>query len=164
MFIALPPPASAPALQRPPLSFEGFRAGMPVAEAAQRIKASGGTLRCKATLDWRMRDCTGSLRLAELPPFEVLVSSVHDSAAVIVLSLRAAAEPASRWIPAFTETFGTPNLQGSAGKPRSWQWIRSGTMLRVVERKAAGGWEASITLTHGPLLDGLGPTQRKPPG
>ena len=137
---------------------------MPVAEAAKRLTTSGGTLSCRATLDWRMRDCTGSVRLPELPRLEILVSSVHDSAAVIVLSFHGPAELASRWIRSLTESFGTPNVQGRPGKPRSWQWIRTGTMLRVAERKSAGAWETSVTLTHGLLLDGLGPTQRKPPG
>jgi len=164
VFIAPPPPAIAPAAQYPPLGFHGFRAGMPVAEATDLIKASAGALGCKATPDWRMRDCTGSLRLPDLPRSGVLLSSVHDSAAVIVLSFRSAAELVSRWIPALSERFGTPNQQGSPGKPRSWQWIKTGTMLRVVQRKSGGAWEASVTLTHGPLLDGLGPTQRKPPG
>lgn len=135
-----------------------------MAEAVARIKASGGTLTCKATLDWRMRDCTGSLKLPALPLLEVLVSSVHDSAAVIVLSLHGTAELASHWVAALTRSFGNPNHHGRPGGRAGWQWIRAGTMLRVAERKLAGAWETSVTLTHGPLLDGLGPTQRKPPG
>lgn len=164
MLNATPAAAIVPAPQIPPLSFNGFRAGMPLAETVMRIKTSGGILNCKPTTDWRMRDCTGTLKLRELPPLEVLVSSVHDSAAVIVLSLHGTAELASRWIPDLTAAFGDPNQQGRSGRPRSWQWIRAGTMLRVAERKSAGAWETSVTLTHGPLLDGLGPTQRKPPG
>lgn len=157
-----PPPALTLARQLPPLSFQGFRAGMPVEQAGERIHTAGGSLGCKPTLDARMRDCTGAVRLPELPRAEVLVSSVHDSSAVIVLSFSGPTELAARWISELSERFGTPNQRGHAGRPRSWEWIRSGTMLRVTERKFGGGWETSVTLTHGPLLDGLGPTQPKP--
>jgi hypothetical protein len=164
MPLFVPPPVIAPAVQNPPLSFNGFRAGMPLADAADRVKRLTGVLRCRATLDWRMRDCTGALKLPDLLPAEILISSVRDSAAVIVFSLHGTSKLASPWVAALTRDFGIPNHQGRPGRQQSWQWIRAGTMLRVAERKSAGGWETSVTLTHGPLLDGLGPTQHKPPG
>src|SRR5690242_3119307 len=109
MWLPPPPPALTTVGQLPPLSFQGFRAGMPVEQAAELIRAARGSLRCKPTLDARMRDCTGAVRLGELPHAEVLVSSVHDSSAVIVLSFSGAAELAARWIPELSERFGTPN-------------------------------------------------------
>jgi hypothetical protein len=164
MLLFVPPPVIAPAVQNPPLSFNGFRAGMPLPDAAERVKRLTGLLHCRATLDWRMRDCTGALKLPDLLRAEILISSVRDSAAVIVFSLHGTSRLASPWVAALTRDFGIPNHQGRPRRQQSWQWIRAGTMLRVAERKSAGGWETSVTLTHGPLLDGLGPTQRRPPG
>jgi hypothetical protein len=154
--IISPPPVVAPAGQTlPPLSFLGFRAGMPVREAGSLIRAARGMLVCKTTTDSRMRDCTGQLPQADVAaPFEVLISSVQDSSAVIVFSLRGGAG-ASRWVAELTRRFGRPNLK-QQGSQTTWQWIRERKMLRVVERRGAGGREASVTLTHGPLLDGLG--------
>lgn len=156
----MPPPIIAPAVQPPPpLSFLGFRAGMPVANAGSLIRAARGMLSCKPTTDSRMRECTGQLPRAGSPvPFDVLISSVQDSSAVIVLSLRGGAG-VSRWVADLTRRFGRPN-QRQQGTQSSWQWIRDQKMLRVVERRAGGSREASVTLTHGPLLDGLG----APPG
>ena len=160
----IPPAVQAPAPQTlPPLSFQGFQAGMPVPEAESFIRSSSGTLSCKTTLDWRMRDCTGRLRLAgSASAFEVLVSSVRDSSAVIVLSAKGVDRVATPWITELTERFGRPDYKQQSGQA-TWQWVRSGRMLRVIERKTAGQWETSVTLTHGPLLDGLGETQRQRP-
>lgn len=165
MFFFLLPAALAPAPQTPsPLSFQGFQAGMPVRDAVAHIRGSAGSLSCKPTLDWRMRDCTGQVTLAGLrAPFDVLISSIHDSAAVIVLSTRSADRLAAPWVARLTEELGRPNQQRQPGGASSWQWIRAGKMLRVIERKSAGRWETSVTLTHGPLLDGLGPTQKQKP-
>jgi hypothetical protein len=160
--IFLPPPAIAPAIQRlPPLSFLGFQAGMPLTDAVSRIRACRGTLTCRPTTDPRMRDCTGILPRVGETSFQLLISSVHDSAAVIVLSLTGATGVA-RWVADLTREFGRPNHR-QQGTQSSWQWIRDRKMLRVAERSAAGRREASVTLTHGPLLDGLGPTERQRP-
>ena len=154
--IFLPPAVVAPAPQAlPPLSFLGFRAGMPVADAGALIRAARGMLVCKATSDSRMRDCTGQLpRSGATAPFEVLISSVKDSSAVMVFSVQGSAG-VPRWVAELTRQFGRPNHRRQGGQS-SWQWIRDRKMLRVVERKSGASREASITLTHGPLLDGLG--------
>ena len=165
MTLASPPPISAPHAQAlPPLSFLGFRAGMPVSEAVSLIRAAKGALTCKATADSRMRDCTGRIATQETgTPLELLISSVHDSAAVIVFSLHGGTGPVTRWVSGLTTQFGRPNRLQRPGGRSSWQWIRAGTMLRVAQRGSGQQAEASITLTHGPLLDGLGPAQSKRP-
>ena len=165
MIIPCPPPISAPHAQAlPPLSFLGFRAGMPVTEAVSLIRASRGTLTCKATADSRMRDCTGRVSTPETgTPLELLISSVRDSAAVIVFSLHGGTGPVAKWVSALTTQLGRPNRQQHPGGRSSWQWIRAGTMLRVAQRGSGPQAEASITLTHGPLLDRLGPVQSKRP-
>lgn len=152
---ALPPAVLAPAPQAlPPLSFLGFHAGMPVADAGSVLRGGRGYLSCKETTDRRMRECTGELpRQQGAAPFQVLISSVHDSAAVIVISVRGVG--VSRWVTELSRQFGRPN-QRQQGNQSTWQWIRDRKMLRVIERRSGTVREASITLTHGPLLDGLG--------
>lgn len=166
MLLVLPPPAIAPAARPlPPLSFNGFRAGMPVADARSKISAAGGSLTCKATSDWRMRECTGSIPFhAGAPPLGVLISSVSDSAAVLVFSTRTPLRATGPWVASLSKAFGRPNQGKHPGGRMSWQWIRDRRMLRVAERRQGAAWESSVTLTHGPLLDGLGNPQTKRPG
>ena len=150
--------------QLPPLSFSGFRPGMPVSDAVSLIRAAKGSLTCKSTTDARMKDCTGVLPESALAPsLDVLISSIKDSAAVIVFSHHGGTSPVTRWVTALTRSFGRPNHQEGSSQS-TWQWIRAGTMLRVVQRNLGARREASVTLTHGPLLDGLGstPASRSP--
>ena len=161
-----PPAVVAAERQTPPLplSFIGFRAGMSVAEAAALAKAAGGTLACKPASDTRIRECQGTFPFYGLStPFSVLISSVNDSAAVIVLTNRMPGNAAERWASALTMDFGTPNQNREQGVQMTWEWIRRGQMLRVVERKVVDHMEVAVTLTDGPLLDNLGPPKRKRP-
>ena len=140
----------------PPLSFLGFSAGMPVTQASAHIRSNQGTLNCRNSSDPRIRECTGSLpHQGVTGPLEVLISSVHDSAAVIVLSGRPPAELARTWIEDLTLDFGRPNHLAVPESQHTWQWIRRGKMLRVIVRIPRDSLEASVVLTHGPLLDGL---------
>jgi len=132
-------------------------------EAIKLIREAKGTLTCKATADWRMRDCTGRLSSPDSAALELLISSVQDSAAVLVFSLRGGTRPVAGWVSHLTAQFGRPNRQQRPGGRSSWQWIRTGTMLRVAQRNAGQHAEASVTLTHGPMLDRLGPVQSKRP-
>ena len=164
MALVIPPPAIAPAPQALPLSFLGFRAGMAIVDAVALIRDAKGALTCKATADWRMKDCTGRMLSPETAsPLQILISSVHDSAAVIVLSLPSGTPPVARWVTSLSAQFGRPNRQQHPGGRSSWQWIRAGTMLRVAQRGAPPPAEASVTLTPGPLLDRRGPVQSKRP-
>ncbi|HEV8355301.1 MAG TPA: hypothetical protein VGQ17_00875, partial [Gemmatimonadales bacterium] len=100
-----PPPPRAPivaeAAQLPPLGFLGFRAGMAMAELRSLVQGASGRLGCKATSDPRMRECTGSFPLGEEPvrlQVGVLVSAVHDSAAVIVLTTHPSESDLEGWV------------------------------------------------------------------
>lgn len=137
---------------------------MPLADARALITSAGGNLACKPTSDSRMRECNGSMPYRNLAePFQVLISSVHDSAAVIVLSGAPSEADSRGWIAALADEFGTPNRERQPGTRGSWQWIRRRQMLRVVLRSTRGGTATAITLTDGPLLDGLGGTVTKKP-
>jgi hypothetical protein len=148
------------------LSFLGFRAGMPVAQARSLIRAAGGSLDCRATSDPRIRECNGFLPTRQEPPREsvrLLVSSVRDSAAVIVVSRTPTESDISGLISALTAEFGTPNRQVGPGAQASWEWIRRGQKLVVAQRREDIRSASSVTLIDGPLLDGLGPPRRKAP-
>jgi len=149
--------------QPPPLTFFGFRPGMAMAEARSLITTLGGSLSCKKTSDSRLRECTGSMPFPGLVrPFAVLVSSVRDSVGVMVLSANISEEDTRAWVRALTQDFGKPNHK-DRGTRESWQWIRRSQMLRVVMQRPGGHLETAVTLTHGPLLDALGPPENKKP-
>jgi len=150
--------------QPPPLTFIGFRAGMAVAEARGRISKSGGSLSCKKTSDSRLRECTGSMPYPGLVwPLRLLVSSVRDSVGVIVLSTNMSEGDTRAWVRSLTQDLGKPNYKMDRGSRESWEWIRRGQMLRVVMQRAGKRLETAVTLTHGPLLDALGPPENKKP-
>ena len=140
----------------PPLSFFGFQAGMPVTQASAYIRSNRGSITCRNSSDPRIRECTGSLPHQGLTGLlDVLISSVHDSAAVIVISGKPPADLARSWIEDLTLDFGRPNHEAAPASQHTWQWIRRGKMLRVIVRIPGDSLEASVVLTHGPLLDGL---------
>lgn len=148
----------------PPLSFLGLRAGMPLPQATALINSVHGRLTCRASSDPRIRECTGFIpEQGVTRPLEVLISSVHDSAAVIVLSGTPPPDLARTWIEGLTIEFGRPAHSAAPATQHTWQWVRRGRMLRVIVRSAGDDVETSVTLTHGPLLDGLGPPERKKP-
>lgn len=166
LFLPPAPPAIviAAAQTLPPLSFVGFRARMPLADAEALARAAGGTLSCRQASDSRIRECRGVFPSAGFPaPLSLLISSVKDSAAVIVLSQRAPKQVVDQLVSTLSMDFGVPNQSRESGIQMTWEWIRRGQMLRLVQREAADHMEVAVTLTDGPLLDGLGSPQRKRP-
>jgi hypothetical protein len=151
--------------QPPPLTFIGFRAGMSVADAQSLITKAGGSLTCKKTSDSRLRECTGTMPFASLiKPFSILLSSVRDSVGVLVLTTNMTESDTRSWVRALTQDLGAPNHKTDRGVRESWQWIRRSQMLRVVLGRGEGRQlETAVTLTHGPLLDALGPPANKKP-
>jgi hypothetical protein len=138
---------------------------MPLVNAQELSARSGGALGCLDTTDPRIRECNGTVPFPGLAhPFALLISTVHDSAAVIVLTASIGEEKTRDWVRALTDYFGTPNYRKEGGVQESWQWIRKGQMLRLLMHRDGARLESSVTLTDGPLLDGLGPAQRKKAG
>lgn len=141
----------------PPLGFAGFRAHMPMSEARALTASAGGTLACKPTTDPRLRECNGVMPYPKvIPRFSLLISSVRDTAAVIVLTASVRQSDTRDWARDLTRDFGEPDHKTDRVSER-WQWVRKGQMLRVIQHKAEGKIETAITLTDGPLLDALGP-------
>ena len=131
---------------------------MPMSEVQKLITGAGGSLACKPTTDPRLRECNGTMPFPKvIPPFKVLVSSVRDTAAVIVLTANVKDSDTRDWARALTQDFGTPNHKMEYRVSESWQWIRKSQMLRVIQHAGGGILESAVTLTDGPLLDALGP-------
>lgn len=148
-----------------PIAFLGFTPGMPVSRAAALIRSARGSFSCRKSSDARITECTGLLPFPGVDrPLEVLISSINDSAAVIVFSGRPGDEVTRTWAEDLTRTLGEPaRTLRSPGAQDIRQWVRRGRMLRLVQRTPEGRRETSITLTHGPLLDGLNPPKIKAP-
>jgi hypothetical protein len=143
--------------------FLGFRARMPIGDAKTMVTAAGGHLTCKATTDPRLRECNGVMPFSKgVQPFQLLISSVRDTAAVIVLTATVKEAVAGEWQRTLTRDFGTPNHKTDNRMSESWQWVRKGQMLRLIEHKNGGIQETAVTLTDGPLLDALGPPPQTP--
>lgn len=137
---------------------------MAVADARGLIIKAGGSLSCKKTSDTRLRECTGAMPLPSQPkPSALLVSSIRDSVGVIVLTTNISEDATREWVRTLTRDLGTPNHKRDRGSRESWQWIRRGQMLRVVLQRVGKQFETAVTLTHGPLLDALGPPENKKP-
>ena len=133
-------------------------AHMPLSEVRALAQSAGGSLTCKATTDPRLRECTGAVPGSRsYPAFALLVSSVRDTAAVIVLTARVTGKEAREWVGDLTRDFGTPSHRTDRRSSESWQWVRKGQMLRVIGQTTGAVREVAVTLTDGPLLDALGP-------
>lgn len=137
---------------------------MAMAEAHALVVSAGGSLACQPTTEPRMRECTGSMPFQNLSaPVRVLISSVDDSAAVIVLTGNPSERDSRHWLASLTDAFGIPNEDREPWVRGSWQWIRRSQMLRVILRGTGRRSETAVALTDGPLLDALGrPLIEKP--
>ena len=168
IFAPPPPPipaAIAVAIQGlPPLSFAGFGTHMPMRDLRSMVTGAGGSLTCKATTDPRLRECTGVMPFPKvIPPFRLLISMVRDTAAIIVLTANVKESDTREWVHGLTQDFGQPNHKTDYRVSESWQWIRRGQMLRLIQHQARGILETAVTLTDGPLLDALGPPPPRAP-
>ncbi|MGH7559567.1 MAG: hypothetical protein ACRENB_00960 [Gemmatimonadales bacterium] len=140
----------------PPLEFRSLRVGLPVSELRGVVRTLGGSLACRPSRDARIGECTGSLRFQPRGPrFSLIVAAVRDSAAVVILTAPVPPDSVAAWVEAI-EPFQGRVEPRSRGPQRTWQWVRRRQMLRVIQRRENGRHVATVTLTDGPLLDGLG--------
>lgn len=153
--LGIPIPRALP--QWPPaLEFRGLRVGIAIHELRHRIRELGGTLTCRPSRDPRLDECTGSFRPAPGGPLTaVIVSSVRDSAAVLIASGSASRETVAAWADSLALTQGVVRPR-DRGPQRVWQWVRRRQMLRLIHRREGSADVLTVTLTDGPLLDGLG--------
>jgi hypothetical protein len=91
----------------------------------------------------------------EAPHFSLIVSSVRDSAAVVILTGPAPRDTVADWAESIAWVQGRV-LPRSRGPQLIWQWVRYRQMLRLIHRQEGSGAVLTVTLTDGPLLDNLG--------
>lgn len=145
-------PAQSPELA---LSFLGLEPGMHHPAADSAMARHGGTLQCQPTREPRITACRGRLRVSG----EVLstsISLVDDRVAIALISARLPAARIADWHAELVDRYGEAPASRRAGQ-ESFQWIRSGRMLRLTVRREQGGLTASVSLLDGRLLDSLPP-------
>jgi hypothetical protein len=152
--------ASAPAGAQPvpdALQFLGFRPGAPLSLIEDQVAAHGAPpLACAgARWDRRVQECRGMLYGETPTPLALRISVIDGVAAIILLTGVVPEAELARWDAAFEAAYGSvPLIAG--GPQRMRQWIRGGTMLRLVWRGDARAPEVSVSLVDGPTLDGWG--------
>lgn len=159
MSLAVGNPVSAARQTRsapPSLEFRGLQVGVPIPDLRSRVRDLAGTLSCRPSRDPRLDECTGSVRLFPgAPHFSLIVSSVRDSAAVVILTGPAPRDTVADWAESIAWVQGRV-LPRSRGPQLIWQWVRYRQMLRLIHRQEGSGAVLTVTLTDGPLLDNLG--------
>ncbi len=144
----------------PALEFFRLRPGAPWAIVSQTLIDLGADPICRPATDRRIVECRGRVALiGGQNPYEVIVSLVHDSTAVILLSGQIEESRVTAWVNLLDRVLGPPRLR-RRGSQRTWEWIRNRQMLRMSYRPTIG---LVVNLTDGPLLDGLDQTETLPP-
>lgn len=143
------------------LQFLGFRPGAPLAEVERQAAAYGAaSLACDgARRDARLRECRGTLYADTPTPLALRVVVIEGTAAIILVTGAVPEAERLRWERALEGAYGTVPVT-AGGPQRMRQWIRRGTMLRLVWRGAPDLPEVSVSLVDGPTLDGWGRTLR----
>lgn len=136
------------------LEFLGLRPGMPEAEMAGVISDLGGTLRCAATTEPRLRACSATIPDADSGTLSVTASLVDGAVGIALVAASLAASRVGDWHGALADRYGEAPVQRRPGQ-ESFQWIHDRRMLRLTVRRERGGLTASVSLVDGRLLDSL---------
>jgi hypothetical protein len=141
--------------------FLGFRPGAPLAEVERQAAAYGvAALDCdSARRDARVRECRGTLYAETPTPLALRAVIIEGVAAIILVTGTVPEAERLRWEHAFEAAYGMVPVR-AGGPQRMLQWIRRGTMLRLVWRGDPALPEVSVSLVDGPTLDGWGRSLR----
>ena len=142
----------------PSLRFFGFRAGISLDAAAERVEDLSGTaLACeRSTVDRGVMDCRSTFPDPITSHPVVLWLSARDSL-VAVLTISGPVSPVQlqAWRSSLVSAYGETAVV-EQGSQSMLQWIRHRQMLRLTWRKFTDSTAASVSLVDGPLLDGWG--------
>ncbi len=143
------------------LQFLGFRPGAPRAELERQAAAYGANaLACDtARRDARVRECRGTLYHDTPTPLSLRAVLIDGVAAIILVTGTVPEGERARWERAMEAAYGAVPLR-AGGPQRMRQWVRDGTMLRLVWRGGPEVPEVSVSLVDGPTLDRWGRTLR----
>jgi hypothetical protein len=153
-----PVTAQSAAPQDSPLTFFGFRPGMPVSDVAARLRAlDTSRLRCdRAKADTHVAECRATVNDPELGgPVNLWMSAIDSVSGVLTLSAPVSGEQLDRWRGALESAYGHV---GAQAKGTEWmmQWVRHGRMVRLTWRTERGQRVASVSLVDGGVLDTWG--------
>lgn len=139
---------------RVPFEILGLAPGMTEDSAAAAVRAQGGTLRCRATTEPRLRQCSATLSRSPYGPARLTLSMVDGRLAVALIAAMLEPPEAGDWHAELVARHGEVPVSRGPGL-ESFQWIASGHMLRFTVRREAGRLMVSVSLVDGPLLDSL---------
>ncbi len=136
------------------LQFLGLRPGMTESEMQAVIGDLGGSFRCGATTEPRLRACSGTIPDPDAGVLSVTASMVDGEVGVALVSAILAPTRIGEWHAALTDRYGDAPVQRRPGQER-FQWIVDRRMLRLTVRREAARLTASVSLVDGRLLDSL---------
>lgn len=145
---------------RPVVSFEflGFQPGMPRAAIDTAAHAAGAdSLRCVvSSSDPRVGECRASLSNADADrTVDLWLSTVDDTASILTLSASLTTSRLDRWRDFLVARYGAATPR-SRGPVTMLQWISGGRMLRLAWRSKGRGFDTSVSMVDGRVLDGWG--------
>jgi len=149
--------AAAPlAAQGTPLSFFGFRAGVPLAAVEAQVRLLLGTgLSCqRSKADPRLQDCRATVSdPVANTPVSIWLAAIDSVTGVLTISATLPTADFLRWRDEIEATHGprAATVQGTQGMA---QWIAGAQMLRLTWRARTGRVETSVSIVDGPVLDG----------
>jgi hypothetical protein len=142
----------------PSLRFFGFRAGISLDAASERVgDLSGTALACEqSTVDRGVMDCRSTFPDPITSDPVDLWLAVRDSL-VAILTISGPVSPVQfqAWRSSLVSAYGETEVV-EQGSQSMLQWIRHRQMLRLTWRTFTDSTAASVSLIDGPLLDGWG--------
>ncbi|MGH7533451.1 MAG: hypothetical protein ACREL4_09195 [Gemmatimonadales bacterium] len=152
--------AGVVAQARPVVFFEflGFRPGMPRAAIDTAAHAAGAdSLHCVVSAaDRHIGECRASLSNADADrTVDLWLSTVDDTASILTLSASLTTPRLDRWRDFLVARYGaaTPIVHGPI---TMLQWISDDRMLRLAWRAKGRGFDTSVSMVDGRVLDGWG--------
>lgn len=140
----------------PSLRFFGFRAGVPLDVAANRVADLSGTaIACgRSTVDPRVLDCRSTFPdPITADPVELWLSALDSLVAVLIVSGPVSPVQFSAWKSSLVSAYGETAVV-EQGSQSMLQWVRHRQMLRMTWREFTDSTAASVSLIDGPILDG----------
>ena len=139
------------------LGIHGLEPGTSQAALGERVGQLGGKLGCHgSTANSRLGECLASLtRTPDHRSWTLRASMVEGTTAVLILTAPISDRDLDRLREQLIADFGRPNLRNQ-GTLKSYEWIRSGRMMRLTSNGSGDKREVSISLVEGAVLDRLG--------
>lgn len=143
-------------LQPPPLGLLGLAPGLVQSDLQDRVAKLGGRLACRSSaVDRRFAECTAMLASApDGRRWELLASLVDGTSAVILLKTGLSGPDLEILRSSLVTELGRPNYR-KQGEQQSFEWVRSGRMMRMTSRPERGRVQLSVSLVEGSVLDAL---------